>query len=310
MKLESMSYDQFREIRFRADKAIWKDASPFYFESFHRGYVQRDRVDLFVIEPDGVREVPFTTKDFDYGDSDGGPIADTDRGHAGLKIVCDIRDLVDAEEMLTFLGASYFRARSRETDYGTSARALAIDVAMNQDEEFPHFQAFWIQRPTTAETSLTVYGLMESPSVVGAYKFHFHPGTVESELAVESTLYFRQSPNKLAYAPLTSMWMWGDGLEGPPLDARPGVHDSDGLLVRTLDADKSEHWIWRPLSRQDYPSVSRIDVHSLQGFGLMQRNRAYYHFDDHNARYTIYRAIFPGRPQARRLSRARDKPTD
>ena len=77
------------------------------------------------------------------------------------------------------------------------------------------------------------------------------------------------------------MWIWGDGLKGPAMDNRPAVHDSDGLLIRTAD----DKWIWRALARQSYPSVSKIYSGEISGFGLLQRNRSFYHFDDDNAQY-------------------------
>jgi len=76
------------------------------------------------------------------------------------------------------------------------------------------------------------------------------------------------------------MWIWGDGLKGPPKDDRPAVHDADGLLVL---ADGRQRW--RPLARLPYPSVSSIPVRRLQGFGLLQRNRQWEDYLDSNARY-------------------------
>lgn len=74
--------------------------------------------------------------------------------------------------------------------------------------------------------------------------------------------------------------MWGDGLVGPPLDKRPSVHDADGLLIKAND-----EWTWRALSRQSYPSISRIDVNDLQGFGLLQREQDYERYRDDQALY-------------------------
>ncbi len=77
------------------------------------------------------------------------------------------------------------------------------------------------------------------------------------------------------------MWMWGDGLKGPPKDLRPSVHDSDGLLVQT----KHDEWTWRPYARQSYPSVAQIPAKQVLGFGVIQRNRDLLHYEDHNAQY-------------------------
>ncbi|GAA4460710.1 glucan biosynthesis protein [Novipirellula rosea] len=279
--LAQMSYEQYRDISYRPEKAVWwKDGLPFWLETFHRGFVQRDRVSLYTMEKGVTREIPFSSSNFRYRT----PIAEKvvrDSGHAGIKIAGRFPGQSDGQEMLTFLGSSYFRGRSADTVYGTSARGLAVDVALPRDEEFPFFKSFWVQRPKTSDEELSILALMDSPSVSGAYQFTLTPGTTETIVDVRCSLYFRSLPEKIGLAPLTSMWMWGDGLMGPPLDNRPAVHDSDGLLIQSAD----DGWTWRAFARQSYPSVSQFRVGKLKGFGVLQRNRAFYHFDDHNAQY-------------------------
>lgn len=280
--LAELEYEQYREIQFKPEKGIWWNSeSPFSLETFHRGFVQTDRVALFTIDDRQVTEIPFSPSNFDYRT----PLEDVeslvDCGHAGVKVVGRFAGSNDAQEMLTFLGSSYFRARSGQTVYGTSARGLAVDIGLPRDEEFPAFKAFWIFKPEPGDSSLKALALLDSPSVSGAYQFELTPGNDETGVRVECSLHFREPPEKIGLAPLTSMWIWGDGLDGPPLDRRPAVHDSDGLLVETA----ADGWIWRAFARQDYPSVSTIAVDDLRGFGLLQRNRAFYHFDDHNAQY-------------------------
>ncbi len=280
-ELAEMNYDQFREISFRPEKATWwAEGLPFWIETFHRGFVQRDRVFVFAVNEGVQREIEFSPSNFQYRL----PISTEalqDAGHAGIKLAGRFPGQSSGEEMLTFLGSSYFRARSSETLYGTSARGLAIDVALNRDEEFPFFRSFWVKRPEVNDEQLTVWALLDSPSVAGAYQFRLSPGTTETRIAVKCSLYFREVPEKVAFAPLTSMWIWGDGLDAPPLDSRPAVHDADGLLIR----DANQGWIWRAFARQKYPSVTRIEVDRLRGFGLLQRNRSFYHFNDYNAQY-------------------------
>ncbi|GAA5509606.1 glucan biosynthesis protein [Novipirellula caenicola] len=276
-----MSYEQYRDIQYRPEKAVWwKDGLPFWLETFHRGFVQRDRVSLYTNEKGVSREVPFSSQNFRYRT----PIAEEvvrNSGHAGIKIAGRFPGRSDGQEMLTFLGSSYFRGRSADTVYGTSARGLAVDIALNRDEEFPFFKSFWVQRPKTDDEQLSILALMDSRSVSGAYRFTLTPGTTETVVDVKCSLHFRSLPEKIGLAPLTSMWMWGDGLTGPPLDNRPAVHDSDGLLIHAED----DEWTWRAFARQSYPSVSQFRVNKLKGFGVLQRNRAFYHFDDHNAQY-------------------------
>jgi len=280
-ELENLSYDQFRLIHYRHDHGVWlKEKSPFWFEAFHRGFVHRDQVRINTLAEDGEQEYRFDPRHFEYRGELATLKVPVETGYAGVKLAGFFPGSDDPQEMVTFLGASYFRARAGNTVYGSSNRGLAINVGSNQPEEFPVFREFWIQKPNRADANVTVLALMDTESLTGAYQFTFQPGQTVSEMFVRASLYFRKQPEKLALAPLTSMWMWGDGLVGPPLDKRPSVHDADGLLVKA-----DEEWTWRALSRQSYPSISRIEANNLQGFGLLQRDTNYERYRDDQALY-------------------------
>jgi len=291
-ELAQLNYDTFRMIAFRWERALGREQKlPFWFEFFHRGFVHRDRVEMHVISPPSansdeaknpaphVTDLPFSMKWFQYR----GPLASmkvpAETGFAGLRILGKFPGATHPQEILTFLGASYFRGHSENTVYGTSARGLAVNPAAGI-EEFPAFREFWIREPSPGDDAAVVLALLDSESVAGAYEFTLHPGNMDSVVDVRCTLFFRNPDVKIGIAPLTSMWMWGDGLAGPPKDPRPSVHDADGLQIH--DGDR---WIWRPLSRQEYPSVSGFPVSSLKGFGLIQRERDKSRYLDNEARY-------------------------
>ncbi len=226
------TYDEYRKVVFQPDKAFWRaDGCAYFLEAFHRGFVHHDNVSIYSIEKDRVREIPFDSSLFDYRGTLSGDALGADFGFAGFRVVGKYPQRADWQEMITFLGASYFRARTAEGVYGSSARGLAIDVGLSKPEEFPVFRVFWVEKPTDREKSGYRLALMDSPSVSGAYRFKIEPGTRQTVLDVQAVLFFRQSVERVGLAPLTSMWMWGDGLPGPSEDERPEVHDSDSLLI-------------------------------------------------------------------------------
>ncbi len=94
-------------------------------------------------------------------------------GFAGIRIQ-EARDgALDwkRNDWVAFLGAAYFRAIGELRQYGLSARGVALDVAVaDRSEEFPDFTNFYIDQQEGDET-ITLYALMEGPSIVGAYKF-------------------------------------------------------------------------------------------------------------------------------------------
>ena len=291
---EALTYDSYRKIAFDPTKTIWRDTSePFQLELYHRGYIYPEQVRLFMIEPEAsdaaglsarVRAMPFDRSLFTYrGDASGllhDPEYGTAKGYAGIKIIGNVPSSEWMQEVFSFIGSSYFRGMADGQTYGTSCRGLAINIGMDDAEEFPAFRSFWLEKPTSkTQKSFTVHALLDSESATGAYRFDITPGT-ETVCDVTARLFFRRVPEKVGFAPLSSMWMWGQGLKGPKDDHRPEVHDADGLLVHADSA-----WMWRPLSRQPYPSVSGMNATRIQGFGLMQRQRDEAAYNDPEARY-------------------------
>ena len=59
-------------------------------------------------------------------------------------------------------------------------------------------------------------------------------------------------------------------------DFRPEVHDSDGLLM----LDQAGEWVWRPLRNPERTVVQRYAMIDPRGFGLMQRDRDFGHYQD------------------------------
>ena len=287
-----LTYDEYRKVVFDPNRAIWRsEGAPFFLEAFHRGFVHKDRVTLHSISNGSVETIPFKSSLFDYRGSLDGTSLVPDFGFAGFRLVGKFPAHSDWQEMLTFLGASYFRARTASGVYGASARGMAIDVGMNKPEEFPVFRSFWIQKPLEWSTTVRLLALMDSPSVVGAYQFQFNPGANESTLDVDATLFLRHAVERVGFAPLTSMWMWGDGLAGPREDERPEVHDSDALLMH-CSTDQQDEWTCRSLMRQNYPSIVQYPQTKLLGFGLAQRDTQLDHFNDNEAKYHLRPSIW------------------
>lgn len=286
--LRKLDYDGYRMIAFEHVEAIWKGTpTPFMLECFHRGYLYADKVSLNLVEEGRPQPLPYARKMFQYRGNVANLEAPADVGFAGVRMLGKFETSPHPLELASFLGASYFRAIGQGQFYGTSARGLAIDVGMPKAEEFPVFREFWIERPAPEAKEMRIWALLDSPTVAGAYRFDLKPG-VSTTLAVKARLFFRRIPDKVGLAPMTSMWMWGDGRAGPAKDPRPKVHDADGLLVHTAD----DEWIWRPLVRMTYPSLSRYDLEGVKGFGLLQRDRRLESFRDDEAKYHLRPSVW------------------
>jgi glucans biosynthesis protein len=274
--LAELSYDQWRDIRFRPDRALWRDRElPFEVQFFHPGLYYDRIVTLNEVDSNGVRQVPFTPGLFDYGKNDIASRVPQDLGFAGFRLHFPIKAPAYKDEVIVFLGASYFRAVGRDQGFGLSARGLAIDTAEPTGEEFPWFKEFWLERPSKSARDMEIWGLLDSPSLAGAYRFVIYPG-VQTTVEVEGRLFRRKEVGKLGIAPMTSMFLFGENSTRCFENYRPEVHDSDGIL---LWSDTGE-WLWRPLDNPETLQVHSFQMTNPRGFGLLQRDRDFRNYQD------------------------------
>jgi glucans biosynthesis protein len=279
--LLKLDYDQHRDIRFDPMRSWWRDLKlPFQLQFFHPGWLYSKPVQIHELTAKGDQTIEFSPRLFDYGRNKLDGHIPSDMGFAGFRIHYAINRPDYLDELAVFLGASYFRALGKDMHYGMSARGLAVNTADAGGEEFPSFDEFWVERPAANARRLTVYALLNSPSVAGAYRFIITPG-VATVMDVKAAVYFRKNPAVVGLAPLTSMYAHGENSGWSQNDYRPEVHDSDGLLMETGAGE----WLWRPLVNPRGVRVSSFQDISPHGFGLLQRDREFKHYDDLEAWY-------------------------
>jgi glucans biosynthesis protein len=121
---------------------------------------------------------------------------------------------------------------------------------------------------------------MDSPSVAGAYRFDIYPAAT-LVMDVDAALYPRKEIERLGVAPLTSMFQYGENDRRMVNDWRPEIHDSDGLAIWT----GSGEWLWRPLVNPAQVRFNAYYDENPRGFGLLQRDRNFDHYQDDGAFY-------------------------
>jgi glucans biosynthesis protein len=276
-----LSYDQWRNIRFKPGKALWKNENvPFNIQFFHSGFLYTAPITIHVVE-DKIRRLPFDKNGFDYSQVNIDTATAADTGYGGFRIHYPLNKPSYKDEVALFLGASYFRAVGKNQVFGLSARGIALNTAASTPEEFPAFKEFWIVKPPEGAETLTVYALLDSVSMTGAYKFVIDPGA-ETVMDVTAQIIPRQPVERIGVAPLTGMFFFGENLGDQKVpDFRPEVHDNDGLSI-TLN--NNEH-IWRPLVNPVRLFVNVFEAQTLQEFGLEQRDENFDHYQDLESRY-------------------------
>lgn len=276
--LAKIGYDEYQDIRFRRDHALWRGYDlQFQIDFFHRGYFFTDPVRIFEVADGQARPLRIMRSMFDYGDNTFNPPLPEDVGAAGFRLHYHTDFTRD---MASFLGASYFRAVGGEMQFGISARGIAIDTALPSGEEFPAFRAFWLERPGRDESALTVHALLDGPSLTGAYRFVFRPGHI-TRMSVEASLFPRKTIRRIGIAPLTSMYQHGENDHRMYNDFRPEVHDSDGLAILRGNGER----IWRPLLNPPEVQVNAYADENPRGFGALQRDRDFANYQDDGIYY-------------------------
>lgn len=280
--LANATYSQYQGIRFRSSEALWHGEDVlFRVQFFHLGFIHQTPVRINVVADGMVRAVAFRKDMFTYDDPALAEATPEAFAFSGFRLHYPLNQTGGYNEFMVFQDASYFRIIGRGQHYGLSARGLAINSGIaGEEEEFPIFREFWIEKPARGASDILVYALLDSESVAGAYRFAIHPGN-ESPVEVTATLFPRRDIPRLGIAPMSSMFMMGENQPGLIDDFRPEVHDSDGLLLR----HSSGEWLWRPLANPKTLRLVPFADPEIRGFGLLQRDRDFANYQDLEADY-------------------------
>ncbi|MBD8064162.1 glucan biosynthesis protein G [Devosia sp. PTR5] len=282
-----LDYDGYRRVQFNTSKARWLDDQHDYqIHAFPPGWLFKETVSLAEVVDGVAKPIEFTAKDFSfYFDPEDQAEAEAAEfpGIAGFRINYPLNRPGAMDELVSFLGASYFRALGRDNIYGASARGLVLNSWRDGAEEFPRFSEFYIEKPTD-KGPLTLYAALESPSVTGAYRFVLTPASdakQETVIDVTARLFFRADVAELGIAPLTSMFLFAETNRSQFDDYRPQVHDSNGLRVEPSVGLP----MWRPLNNGSTLGNTYLADTSLRAFGLYQRDRGFETYQDAGAHY-------------------------
>lgn len=282
--MRDLAFHDYQNIRFDPEKSLWRDSnSRFNVMFLSPGLFYGHPVAMNVIDAQGVHPVPYRKSYFRFEDPELERRVPPDLGFAGFKLTFPFFEPETPNQFLVFAGASYFRGVGKHNAWGISARGIALDTGLPSGEEFPSFVEFWLERPKPDAKSVTFYGLLDGKSLSGAYRFVVTPGE-QTVMQVRAVLFPRGPIELLGVAPLTSMFYYGENTARPVGEWRGEVHDSDGLLIHN---GASSEWLWRPLMNPLNLQMDYFHTENLRGFGLLQRDPHFTHYQDLGARYEL-----------------------
>lgn len=275
--LDGIDFNTYQKIQYRPEATLWSGLDDtFPIRLFHLGRYFQAPVSLHVVENGTARRILYSPALFDFADTGLAGRLPEDLGFAGFRTM----NRNAPGDWMAFLGASYFRTAGAENQFGLSARGVAVDTAMPWPEEFPRFTSFWLDREPGERDRLTIYALLDGPSLAGAYRIRCtkDQGVV---MEVQAELFTRKDIARLGIAPLTSMFWYGENNREQARDWRPEVHDSDGLALWTGSGER----LWRPLINPPAVRTNSYVDRDPRGFGLLQRDREFHNYEDDGVFY-------------------------
>jgi periplasmic glucans biosynthesis protein len=276
--LRGLTYDQYAAIHARPQSAIWAaDNSGFAIEPLHRGFIYSAPMEINLVEEGKARRVIYDAALFDTGALDV-PKNSGDLGFSGFRV--HVNRPAGQFELAVFQGASFFRAVAPGQSLGTMARAMSLKTADLRGEEFPAIRTVWIERPTLAAGTLVIHALIDSESLTGAYRFTLRPGEA-TIIDTECTLFPRVAVDSLGLATMSATHISGPLDERCSSDLRPSVSEVGGLQMLTGRGE----WLWRPVANRDTLQISTFVDDNPRGFGFLQRDRNFDHYQDDEQRF-------------------------
>jgi glucans biosynthesis protein len=276
--VSKINYETWGKIKFNMDHALFADGpGKFPVSFFHLGMFFPKAVEMHVVSAGSARQIIYDQSYFDMPADLIAKNLPQGAGFAGLRIQEPRGGPLDwrTNDWVAFLGADYFRAIGDLRQYGLSARAAALDVAApGKPEEFPDFTKFYIDE-NQAGDSLTVYALLEGPSIAGACRVILTRGKSVT-MDIDQALFLRRDVFRFGLAPMSSMFWFSETKKETAIDWRPEVHDSDGLALWMGSGER----VWRPLNNPPRVITSSFLDENPRGFGLLQRDRNFDHYLD------------------------------
>lgn len=271
-----VDYEALYKARFREDRTIWGDLpGDTGVQLFPLSASAEQPVEIALVENGRATPLRYDPTIFDAPADNAVRQLGPDAGYAGFRVMNAARD----GDWLSFLGASYFRSPGATKQFGLSARAIAVNTSIQGKEEFPRFTRFWLER--TGPSSLTIYALLDGASITGAYRFVTEKTAQGVRQDVDAALFARRPIAELGLMPMTSMFWYDQASRASRTDWRPEIHDSDLLAIGS--ADGTIHA--RPLINPAAPRVDAFAERNPKGFGLMQRDRNFDHYQDDGVFY-------------------------
>jgi glucans biosynthesis protein len=275
--LGAASPEEIAAIRYRQSELIWAGAGlAFAIEPVHRSRNLPGEVELYTVEGTTASRLAYDPARFDFGRLKVPPPS-AQLGFTGFRILRR-RDDGTLHPVASLVNASILAGIAPNQVWGAISRPLTVHLPDQIGEEPTQMRAIWIEKPRNIATELVLHALVDTPSLAGAIRITLRADEA-TIIDTECTLFTRRQVEHFALAAVQATYLSGP-LDWPTAsDMRPAVYEAGGVQMLTGNGE----WIWRPVSNRSRLQSSGFVDRDPQGFGLMQRERAFGAFlDDEN----------------------------
>jgi glucans biosynthesis protein len=229
-------------------------------------------VELYIVEGATASRVAYDPAKFDFGKLKPPPAA-AQLGFTGFRVLH--RDNNGTlQPVASLLNASILSAVARDQVWGAISRSMSVQSA-DQGEEAPQIRTIWIERPKPIAAELVMHAVVDTPSLASAVRFTLRAGEA-TVIDTECTIFARKQVDHFALTPIQATYLSGP-LDWPQTgDMRPAAYEAAGVQMLTGNGE----WLWRPVSNRGRLQISGFVDRDPQGFGLIQRDRAFAAFLD------------------------------
>jgi glucans biosynthesis protein len=275
--LAAATPEEMAAIRFKPGDLIWAgDNLTFAIEPLHRSRNLAGEVELYTVDGATASRVAYDPGKFDFGKLKPPP-ASAQLGFTGFRVL-HRRGGGKLHAVASLLNASIISAVAHNQVWGAIARPLTVRSGEQMAEEAPVIRAVWIEKPKPTAMELIMHAVIDTPSLAGAVRFTLRAGDA-TVIDTECTVFTRRQVDHFGLTPIQATYLSGP-LDWPHTDdTRPAVYEAGGVQLQT----GSGEWVWRPISNRARLQISGFVDNDPQGFGLIQRDRAFSAFlDDEN----------------------------
>ena len=240
--LKALNYDDYRDIRARSERALWRDMKlPFEIMLYHRGYLYEDAV-ATQNHAEGERDIQFDPDAFDYGK----PRSTQELRASARSFASTFTSIPDhKDEVLTFSAQATSGGADGEAFRAVGAAWRSIPRRAT-GEEFPRFVELWIERTQRARQEL--HRLRSA---------RFAPRGRRVPVRPQAGCHHRARRGRQAVSPAERReagWRRSRAcsFRREPASTAGGLSSAGSRFRRGVHPDGGEQWLWR---RSSTPSA-------------------------------------------------------